>query len=153
MTQIQKFENQISMSASISKFDMMLFVDAVKQAVNGGEVDPLSVYVRAKAIGKAMEMIIGEIEDQAMAEAMRHPGKSFEFDNAQITKKEGAELPDVSFDATWMELKQAVKDREDLLKMAFKNRDKIAIVHPDTGEVVPVMPAKPYKSSLSISII
>lgn len=153
MIQIQKFESQISMAAAISKFDMMLFVDVVKEAVNGGNVDPLAVYVRAKAIAKAMEMIIGEVEGQAMTEAMRHPGKTFEFDSAQITKKEGAEMPDVSFDATWLELKQAIKDREELLKMAFKNRDKAAIVHPETGEVVPVMPTKPYKPSLSISII
>jgi len=146
-------ETAITLPTAITKIDIMYFVEYIKQMHEGGMTDALSIYVRAKAMAKAMELIIAELEDAAYDEAGKYPGKSFEAHSAQITKKEGADIPDVTRDVEYMQIKQALKDREELLKMAYKSRDKVRVIHPETGEELPIMPPKPTKQTLSIQII
>jgi hypothetical protein len=148
-----KTETSIKLPTEITKFDIIEFIETINGYVNNGQAEALPIYVKAKAMAKAMDGVIASLEQQAMEEAMRHSGKTFDFMSAQITKKEGAEYPDFNEDAEIVKLKQAVKDREDLLKMAFRNRDKAAILHPDTGEIIPVLKPKSYKSSLTIQFI
>jgi len=51
----------------------------------------------------------------------------------------------------YAELKAQLKDREELLKLAFKQAGKSMIVDPNTGEEIPVCEAKGTKSSIAIT--
>jgi hypothetical protein len=44
-----------------------------------------------------------------------------------------------------------LKARHELVKTAFKMADTAAIVDPNTGEVVPVLPMKPNKTTLTVT--
>jgi hypothetical protein len=44
-----------------------------------------------------------------------------------------------------------LKARQELLKQAFRMNGKAVIVDPDTGEVVPVLPMKPNKTTLTVT--
>lgn len=150
---IELNDNPISIPANISKLDIMRFVGYCVSKVENGQVDPLDVYINAKAIIKAMEAITSQIEETAILQSDKFPGKTFTYRSANITKREGIDTPDTTEDEELKELKLKVKDREDLLKMAYKHRHNMTIVHPDTGEVIPIMKAKPTKSGIAITFI
>jgi len=146
-------QNKIIIPDDITKIDIMRFIDEITDLVNRGDAEALPIYIRAKAMIKAMEGIVDNLEYQAMNEADRFKEKTFVLKSAQITKKDGADLPEYKEDDQYMILKGQIKDREELLKMAYKLKDKTSCVDPLTGELVPVLPARKSKSSLTIQFI
>jgi len=51
----------------------------------------------------------------------------------------------------WNSLHIMMKDREEQLKMAFRNAGKMTVIDEATGEVVPVCPAKGTKPSIAVT--
>jgi hypothetical protein len=97
----------------------------------------------------ALKSVIDATESLARDEADKYGGKSFEAFGAQVTLKDGAITPSYEDDAVWVHLKEQVKAREELLKLAFKSKD-VEITDTTTGEVVPKVQPKYAKSSISI---
>jgi len=117
--------------------------------IDEGDLNPLEAHAKAKAIMAALKDVIDQTEQQARDEADKYGGKSFQAFGAKVTLKDGNVTPNYDEDALWVSIKQQLKDREELLKLAFKSKDA-EITDINTGEVVPRVSAKYAKSSISI---
>jgi hypothetical protein len=51
----------------------------------------------------------------------------------------------------YAQIKAQLKDREELLKLAFKQAGKAMITDPTTGEEIPICEAKGTKGSIAIT--
>jgi hypothetical protein len=54
-------------------------------------------------------------------------------------------------DDRYTAIKLQLKDREAMLKQAYKMREKCAIYDQQTGEEIPVLPAKLSKPSIAVT--
>jgi hypothetical protein len=137
--------------SNVGKEDIATYAANMISLVEDGEVNPLEFHIKAKALSKALAEVIAKTEELTREEAMTYSQKQFEAFGATIQLKEGADTPDMDIDPILRELKAKVKDREELLKQAYKMKGKGEIVDPSTGEFVPALPPKPTKSSIAIT--
>jgi hypothetical protein len=137
--------------SNVGKADISEYANKMISLVENGEADPLELHIKAKALTKALAELIEKTEELTREEAMKYGGKSFEAFGATIQLKEGADTPDLDEDAVLRELKEAVKARESILKQVYKMKGGVQVVDEATGEVVPLLPPKPTKSSIAIS--
>jgi hypothetical protein len=140
----------LQLPANISKEDIHYFVDKITCKVLGGELDALTAHVRCKALIKGLEAILANIEQVALDEAYR-AGNGNIVEGASVQLREGHGMPDFTQDEVCNNLSVQLKARQELLKQAFKMNGKAAIVDPDSGEVVPVLPMKPNKTTLTVT--
>jgi hypothetical protein len=75
----------------------------------------------------------------------------FKFEGATVSMREPRDCPDFSQDQALTELNERIKQRQDLLKTAFKVGHSAVVVEPHTGEIVPVLPVRPAKTILTVS--
>jgi hypothetical protein len=136
-------------SNQLTKQSLNEWAAAMVRLIEDGELNPLEAHAKAKAIVAALTDVIKSTEDLAQDEAAKYGGKTFEAFGAQVTLKEGAVTPDYAQDPVWVQMKEALKSREDLLKTAMKTKDA-EIIDTYTGEVIPVVQPKYAKSSISI---
>jgi hypothetical protein len=100
---------------------------------------------------KALESIIERTEDLAKDTAATYGKGEFKFHGASVQLREPRDMPDFNHDPVCVELADRLKARHELVKTAFKMADTAAIVDPNTGEVVPVVPVKPAKTTLTVT--
>jgi len=136
-------------SNQLTKQSLNEWAAAMVSLIEDGELNPLEAHAKAKAIVAALTDVIKSTEDLAQDEAAKYGSKTFEAFGAQVTLKEGAVTPDYAQDPIWVQMKETLKSREDLLKTAMKTKDA-AIIDTYTGEVIPVVQPKYAKSSISI---
>ena len=140
----------LQLPANISKADISEFIDSVTSEVLDGNISPLSVHVRCKALIKALEGILDNTQDIAIDEAYHYKG-AFSIEGASVQLREGHGMPDFAQDELYNNLVVQLKARQELLKQSFRMNGKAVIVDPDTGEVVPVLPMKPNKTTLTVT--
>lgn len=136
-----------------------LFSDGVIQSVQSGEINPLTVLIQLRAIQKASERILKEINVNIMNEADKYPTNEFEFMGNKITKTEhGTKYNfEACGDPDWEEWdvkeKSAAnfrKEREQFLKAM---KASFSLLDKRTGEVVEIHPpTKKSTSGLNVSI-
>ncbi len=136
-----------------------VFSDGVIQSVKSGEINPLTVLVQLRALAKASERILKEINSEIMNEADKYSGNEFEFSGNKITKTEHGTKYDFSKcnDTAWEMYDQkrasaieSMKDREAFLK-ALKS--PMNVLDELTGEVIILNPpTKKSTSGLNVSI-
>ena len=136
-------------SGQLKKASLDQWANDMVMLIQDGELNPLEAHAKAKAIMSALKGVIDATESLARDEAAKYSAKTFEAFGAQVTLKDGAITPDYEQDAEWVRLKEQVKAREELLKLAFKAKD-VEITDTTTGEVVPKVQPKYAKSSISI---
>ena len=141
----------LTLPTNIDKAEIEAFVNHVTAEVIEGNVDPLSVHIRCKAVVKALEAIIELTEEVAKDTAATYGKGEFKFHGASVQLREPRDMPDFSQDPAWVELNERIKARQELIKTAFKMASTAAIVDPNTGEVVPVVPVKPAKTTLTVT--
>ncbi len=141
----------LTLPTNIDKAEIEAFVNHVTAEVMDGHVDPLSVHIRCKAVVKALEAIIELTEEVAKDTAATYGKGEFKFHGASVQLREPRDMPDFTQDPAWVELNERIKARQELIKTAFKMASTAAIVDPNTGEVVPVVPVKPAKTTLTIT--
>jgi hypothetical protein len=144
-------KSKLSLPEGISKTEIGLFVEETTAKIMNGELDPLAAHVRAKAVMKALELIIKQTEQLAIDETFKYAGKTFEAFGAEISHREGADGPNLEMDDRYNAIKATLKDREALLKQAYKMREKCAIYDQQTGEEIPVLPPKFTKPSIAVT--
>ena len=137
--------------SDVGKADIALLTTNLVDRINEGHINALEAHVKIKAIQKALESVLKQTEEVVADEASRHPGKSFDVYGANVQIREGSIGPNCDQDTVYAELKAQLKDREELLKLAFKQAGKSMIVDPNTGEEIPVCEAKATKSSIAIT--
>lgn len=141
----------LTLPTNIDKAEIEAFVNHITAEVMDGHVDPLSVHIRCKAVVKALEAIIELTEEVAKDTAATYGKGEFKFHGASVQLREPRDMPDFSQDPAWVELNDRLKARQELIKTAFKMASTAAIVDPNTGEVVPVVPVKPAKTTLTVT--
>jgi hypothetical protein len=137
--------------SDVGKADIALLTTNLVDRINEGHINALEAHVKIKAIQKALESVLKQTEEVVADEAYKHPGKSFDVYGANVQIREGSIGPNCDQDTVYAELKAQLKDREELLKLAFKQAGKSMIVDPNTGEEIPVCEAKATKSSIAIT--
>ena len=141
----------LTLPTNIDRAEIEAFVNHVTAEVMDGHVDPLSVHIRCKAVVKALEAIIELTEEVAKDTAATYGKGEFKFHGASVQLREPRDMPDFTQDPAWVELNERIKARQELIKTAFKMASTAAIVDPNTGEVVPVVPVKPAKTTLTVT--
>lgn len=127
------------------------FSDDLIESVKSGEVNPIELLVMLKAFEKVSDRVLKEIRDNAVTEAAKHPGNSFEWNGNKIEKSELGTKYNYSIcnDPVYNQRKsianeadKQLKDRETFLKAL---KEPITIVDEITGEVTTIIP--PLKTS------
>jgi hypothetical protein len=136
--------------ADICKAEIAQIAQQLTDRINDGEVNPVEAHIKLKAIVKALEATIKATEQTVADEASKH-GKTFRAFGAEITLKEGSLTPNYEEDEVYADIKAQLKDREEILKLAFRQAGKTAIFDKRTGEQVPVCTAKATKASIAVS--
>lgn len=136
-------------SGQLTKASLDEWSQGMVSLIEDGELNPLEAHAKAKAIMAALKTVIDATEDLARDEAEKYSSKMFDAFGAKVTLKDGAITPDYTQDPVWVGLKEQVKAREELVKLAFKSKDA-EIIDTTTGEVVPKVAPKSTKSSISI---
>lgn len=145
-------ENLITIPRSnVSKADIQTFASTLIEQINEGQVNALEAHIKLKAMIKAIDAVIKATEEVVSDEAGKHPGKSFDVFGANVQMKEGSVGPNCDTDPVYAQIKAQLKDREELLKLAFKQAGKAMITDPTTGEEIPVCEPKATKGSIAIT--
>lgn len=136
-----------------------IFSDGVIESVRAGEINPLTVLIQLRAMQKASERILKEIQPNLMKEAELYPEKEFDFMGNSISKAEhGAKYNySVCNDPVYNqrlriveEATEQLKERENFLKAV---KAKFTLLDEGTGEVVEIHPpVKTSKAGLNVSI-
>lgn len=134
----------------INKKTISSLAAGLVESVENGNIDPLEIHLKAKAIKYAMDEVIKKTDEIVLDEAKKH-GKSFERFGAMVILKEGADTCDYTQDDEYQRIDAMLKDRKEKLSLAYKMAQKGQImVDSETGEQIPVMPAKPTKPTITI---
>lgn len=145
------------MASTSTQIDV--FSDGVIESVQAGEINPLTVLIQLKAMQKASERILKEIQPNLLKEADLYTENEFEFMGNKITKAEHGTKYDYSVcnDPEWFvlkaketALKSSLTEREAFLKAL---RKPLETLDKESGEVVTLFPpSKKSTSGLNVSI-
>ncbi len=145
ITPFKYFENNLKKRQieDIAKGDVQQYLDK-------GNMDPLETQIFFKRLKAYVDKFIAENENFAIDEFHKFHQKTVEKGGAEVNYIEGGVIPDYEQDMIYADLKEKLKDRKDLLDIAFKRQREYA---DDDGVVVPVVKPKTHKkSSLTVRI-
>lgn len=115
-------------------------VQMVKNLLDQGEVDVVKI--------AAYLARINEIVSSAYAEIKEHlPSEKISINGVEFTPNEGRKMPEYETDLIYAELKEKLKEREELLKTALKTKE---MFFDNQGIEVPKVPIKYSKSSITV---
>lgn len=145
------FENShtpaINVDVMVAQFQNQ--VHTIVAAVKEGDIDPLKAYASFKGIGNTLKDATPELEKEAMTEADKYGKKTFSANGVEFTLKNGGQTLDYDKDPIWKSIKKQLDDRQELLKIAFKQKGSF---YDDEGISIPKVPVKTFtKDSLSVS--
>lgn len=136
-----------------------VFSDQLIESVKNGEVNPIELLVVLKAFEKVSDRVLKEIKDNAITEAQKHPGTSFEWNGNKIEKSELGTTYNYSvcndpvFNQRLQiadEATKQLKERQDFLKSL---KEPLTLVDEGSGEVVKIIPPlKKSTTGLKVSI-
>lgn len=141
-----------------TKAEIKHFVQLVSDSVNEGNVCPLTLSIKLKALEEVAKQIRSQIGSNALNEAEKH-GKSFDFQSAKVeiaqvgvkydyTKCNDAEWTELELDI--IALKEKQKQRETFLKSI---KGQLTVINEDTGEVVTIFePQRTGSESIKITL-
>jgi hypothetical protein len=109
--------------------------------LDAGEVDKMELFAQAVRLNEVLTIVTDELKNSL-------PSENFEAFGIKGTYRNGGSTPNYSEDEKWQQLKQALTDREMLLKVAQKSNETI---YDSEGCEVPKVSENIRKSSLSIS--
>jgi hypothetical protein len=120
----------------------------VRRVNDFGNEDALVALADLKSIKAAAEEAIGEIEETAMIEARKHPGKTFEWKGMTWTIVDGKRNYDYSGNPDWVSKKLELDAIQDRMKVAAAAQEK-GILHQADADGAEVAAArvtfsKPY---------
>ncbi len=145
------------MASTSTQIDV--FSDGVIESVQAGEINPLTVLIQLRAMAKASERILKEINSNLLNEADKYPANEFEFMGNKITKAEHgtkynySNCGDPVYEQRLKIVKEAteqLKERESFLKAV---KTPFSLLDEGSGEVATITPpTKTSTSGLNVSI-
>jgi hypothetical protein len=109
--------------------------------LDSGEMDKMELFAQAVRVNEVLSIVTDELKNSL-------PSENFEAYGIRGTYRNGGSTPNYAEDEKWQQLKNALTDREMLLKVAQKSNDTI---YDSEGCEVPKVSENIRKSSLSIS--
>ena len=117
----------------------------VKTLLDGGNTDIAEAYTDATRISEYLKTFVSELKDHLTPEQY---GKSYEVKGAEISFRGTGDRLDYDSDTTYSDIKKQLKDREELLKLAYKSKD---VIYDSDGAEVPKVGIKtPSKETVVI---
>lgn len=110
-----------------------------------GKTDPLKAYIRLKAYLEVLTLLQNKLKDSAISEAEKFHKNERKILGVKFDVTAGATRYDYSEDETWTDLKNKLKERQELLKGL-----KTEMADTKTGEII--KPAIPIHSGEIIKI-
>jgi hypothetical protein len=111
------------------------------ELIDKGEVDKVELFAQAIRLNEVLSVVTEQLKSSL-------PNENFEAYGLKGTYRNGGSTPNYADDEKWQQLKQALTDREMLLKVAQKSNETI---YDSDGCEVPKISENIRKSSLSIS--
>lgn len=139
------------MASTSTQIDV--FSDGVISEVKEGSESALKVLIQLRAMQKATERILKEINENILTEADKYPGNEFSFLGNKIKKEDVYTSYDYSIcddtiferlEADFEKAKVKLEERKAFLKTL---KESMTIVDESTGEVIKVKP--PFKKSIA----
>lgn len=109
--------------------------------IESGTINLEESFAQALRLNEALTIITSKLKDAL-------PKENFEAFGLKGTFKNGGDIPQFADDHKWSELKEQLKEREELLKVALKSKETI---YDSEGLEVGKISTKPRKSSLTIN--
>lgn len=113
----------------------------ITDVLDSGNSDKFELFAQAKRMSEALEVVTTELLKSL-------PQENFEAFGLKGTYRNGGDTVNFKDDPVWSDLQKALKEREELLKVALKSG---AEIYDSEGIQVPKVSTTPRKSSLSIS--
>jgi len=141
-----------------TKSEIKTFVQLVSESVKDGNIDPLTLAIKLKAVEEVAKQINKEIKELATSEAEKY-GKSFEYKNAKVevaqvgvkydySNCQDEEWNKINADIEKLEIKR--KERETFLKGV---KGQLTIINETTGEVSTIYePLRSGSESIKITL-
>lgn len=124
-----------------SKKEIVASAEAlVTNILNDGEHDTTLLLTQALRLKEAITVIESKLRESL-------PHEAFEAYGMKAVYVNGAEMPQYEDDLVYKEMKEKLKAREELLKLALKQKD---VIFDSNGEEVPKVSTKAKKGSLTI---
>jgi hypothetical protein len=140
-------QNNIIMNSS--KTDIKKIAEMSIEAVKNGETDALPEYIEARKQAEYYNQIAKELQPYAIEEREKYPEPRLLINGTKIELSYSGDRLDYSQDSVWNELNELKKQRENVLKTAFKSDFTMV---DDNGEVVPKVGIKTHgKQIIKIS--
>lgn len=113
----------------------------VDNLVEAGEIDPIEAISQVVRMEEAIKVVKEGLKDSI-------PNENFEAYGLKGTYKNGYDKPNFDDDPIYKELKESLKQREAILKLALKSKESI---YDHEGIEVPKVSTTPTKGSLTIT--
>jgi hypothetical protein len=123
--------------------------ELIEQVANG-ETDALKAYIELKGLSDTITQVMKEIKREAVIEADRYDGKTFQAFGATIEKRSGGGVWSFKHLPDWNDANQKKKDVEEMHKQAFKITGDV--IDPETGEIMQPAEFKPNADTIAIKI-
>lgn len=140
-------------SIGVSKSEISAAVETITSLVNSGEVNPLDVKLRLKAIEQVVKDAQDKIGQAVRDEAEKYGTRSFEYGSAKFelaevgTKYDFENCGDPEYERLKQKLDDAKRELDERCSFLKSLKKSCTVVIEETGEVVTVNP--PVKSSTS----
>lgn len=122
-------------------------VDLIVHGVENGDINALDAFASFKRIEKIFKDAKDKVDSLAYSEAEKYNEKTFSYSGVKFTVKQGAERLNYEEDEVYFDLKQQLKQREELLKVASRSKE---MIFDSNGIEVPKVSSKFDKSSLQL---
>lgn len=119
-------------------------------ATSEGFIDPLSAFTMMHRLKSCIDLNMKAIQDQAVSEAEKYDGKTFQFKGYEITKKAAAGRWDFKHLEDWNQKKAEITEVEEKHKIAFKMAEKGDKYVTDDGEVIEPATYTPGAETISL---
>lgn len=143
----------------ITKEDIQIAASSLLEQLDNGEINPLALLQRIKAVSKLEEMIKDRLRDAAVTEALKYKEKEVALFGSSFKVTESGVSYDYSGcgDPIWQQLnqtfesaKQSMKDRETFLR-SIKGHE--TVIDESSGEIVTVYePVRKSTTTVQVTI-
>ena len=143
----------------ITKEDIQIAASSLLEQLDSGEINPLALLQRIKAVSKLEEILKDRLRDAAVTEALKYKEKEVALFGSSFKVTESGVSYDYSVcgDPIWQQLnqafdsaKQSMKDRETFLR-SIKGHE--TVVDESSGEIVTVYePVRKSTTTVQVTI-
>lgn len=131
--------------------DVIGYCEDTATCVGTGDLNALQGFADMRAVIAAAQDALKEIEELALAEAEKYPGKTFEHGGLTFTRTEGKRAFKFDHLKEWADTKRTLSTIEERAKNAALQMEKKLVLASDDGEVFEPAIITYGKPSLSIS--